>query len=95
MRLYVINLYNICWEFCKSEWYYVGVFFEDYEVNYRGLRKFMWYDCCEIKEFSKDVWNELFNFVIVLDKCKKKFLWEYGNKIDCNDRSREDEDRCI
>lgn len=95
MRLYVTNLYNIRRESCKSEWHYAGVSPEDHEANYRGLRKLMRHDRCEIKEFSKDVWNELLNFVTVSDKCKKKLLREYGNKIDRNDRSREDEDRRI
>lgn len=41
LRLYVVSLYNICWEFCEEEYYNECIGIEKYMVNYRGLRNFM------------------------------------------------------
>lgn len=41
LRLYVVSLYNICWEFYKYEYYNRCINDEKYKVNYKGLRKFM------------------------------------------------------
>lgn len=73
MRFFVINLYNICCRFCKFRQgdYIKKVEESDYKVNFWGLWNFLLYGCCEIKVFIKDIWKKLFDFVIVLKKCKK------------------------
>lgn len=45
--------------------------------------------------FIKDVWEELFNIVVLLLKIKMEFVNGYGYVMDDNDWSRESEDICI
>lgn len=95
LKLYVINLFKICWNFCilRKEDYFFWVKYDDYKVSYNGLRELMWYKCCEIKVYIKKDWLELLNivFVFVVEEIKD-FIDNYCNKIGKNDRSREEED---
>lgn len=93
--MFVANLYNIRRESCKDEKHYKLVNPDVHKANYKGLKKLMQHDRCEIMAFTKDVWEELLNFVTVSDECKKQLLREYCNEMDGNDRSREKEDRRI
>lgn len=72
VNFYVINLYNIYCKFCRfrEEFYFIKVDKDDYKKNFKGLKKFMQYDSCEIMVFIKDVWKMLIDIVIVLSMCK-------------------------
>lgn len=95
LKMFVANLYNIRRESCKDEKHYKLVNPDVHKANYKGLKKLMQHDRCEIMAFTKDVWEELLNFVTVSDECKKQLLREYCNEMDGNDRSREEKDRRI
>lgn len=95
LEMFVANMYNIRRKSCKDEKHYALVDLDVHEANYKGLKKLMQHDRCEIMAFTKNVWEKLLNFVTVSEECKKQLLEEYGNKMVGNDRSREEEDRRI
>lgn len=55
----------------------------------------MYYECCEIRVFIKKDWEDLFGIVNVLQVVSDQFFGRYGIIIVGNDRSREEEDKCM
>lgn len=93
MILYVTNLYNIRRESCKKESHSVEDLF--HIPNYDGLRNLMQHARCEVKAFTKDDWEDLFNIVHVSKAARDYLLENYGTRMVNNDRSRKDEDKWI
>lgn len=50
---------------------------------------------CEIRAFTKDVWEKLLDIVTVSEECKNEIVNCYGNTLNGNDRSRKIEDARI
>lgn len=97
VKFYVTNLYNIHRESCKStaERHLIKVDEDDHKNNSEGLKTLMQHDRCEIKAFTKGVWETLLDIVTVSEECKNELLNCYGNTLNGNDRSREIEDARI
>lgn len=55
----------------------------------------MLHDRCEIKAFTKDIWEKLLDLATVSKKCKKQLLEDYDNRMKGNDKSTKDEDEYI
>lgn len=95
VKFYVTNLYNIRRKSCKKENHYEEVDEKIHDDNAQGLKNLMLPGRCEIKAFTKNVWEELLDLVTVSKKCKKQLLEDYDKRMKGNDRSRKDEDENI
>lgn len=67
----------------------------DHKANSQGLKNLMLHDRCEIKAFTKDIWEKLLDLATVSKKCKKQLLEDYDNRMKGNDKSTKDEDEYI
>lgn len=97
LKFYVTNLYNIHRKSCRSrkEFHLTKVDEDDHKKNSKGLKKLMKYERCEIRAFTKDVWEKLLDIVTVSKECRNELLNGYGNILNGNDRSRKIEDARI
>lgn len=95
VKFYVTNLYNIRRKSCKTEDHYEKVKEGIHYDNAQGLEDLILHKRCEMKAFSKDVWEEFLDLVTVSKKCKKQLLKDYDKIMNGNDRSRKDEDENI
>lgn len=95
LKLYVASLYYIMRRSCDEEYHNEYVPSDQHKSNFNGLKKLMLQLRCEIKAFTKDVWEELFNIVALSPEVKTELVDGYGHVTDDNDRSRESEDNRI
>lgn len=97
LKFYVTNLYNIHRKSCRSrnESHLTKVDKDDHKKNSKGLKKLMQHERCEIRAFTKDVWEKLLDIVTVSEEFKNELLNGYGNILNGYDRSREIEDARI
>lgn len=97
LKFYVTNLYNIHSKSCRSrkEIHLTKVDEDDHKKNSKGLKKLMQHERCEIRAFTKDVWERLLDIVTVSEECKNEIVNCYGNTLNGNDRSRKIEDARI
>lgn len=93
--LYVTNLYNIRRLSCMFESHYRWVSADNHNAYATGLKNLMEHSRCVVSAFSQAVWSELFDSVRMSEELKSKLLGRYKDKLDKNDRSREEEDNCI
>lgn len=93
--LYVTNLKNVRRMSCIFEPHYRGVSSDTHEANVTGLQNLMEHSRCVVSAFSYAVWSELLSIVSVSDELESKLLGKYKDKLDKNDRSREEEDNRI
>lgn len=95
VKFYVTNLYNIRRKSCETEDHYKKVKEGIHDDNAQGLEDLMLHKRCEMKAFSKDVWEELLDLLTVSDEVKEQLLEDYDKRMKGNDRSRKDEDEYI
>lgn len=55
----------------------------------------MHHERCEIRAFTKAVWEDLFGIANVSQAVRDQLMGRYGTTTDDNDRSREEEDKRI
>lgn len=95
LNLYVTSLYNIRRETCRNERHYNVVDGGVHRTNYAGLKRLMHHERCEIRAFTKKVWEDLFGIANVSQAVSDQLLGRYGTTTAGNDRSREEEDKRI
>lgn len=95
LKLYVASLYYIRRRSCNEEYHNETVPINEHKSNFNGLKKLMLQARCEIEAFTKDVWEELFNIMVLSPEVKTELVDGYGHVMDDNDRSRESEDNRI
>lgn len=94
LNLFVTSLYNIRRESCKQESHY-GLVDDGVNLrNYSGLKSLMDHERCEIRAFTKAVWEDLFGIANVSQAVSGQLMDRYVIKHG-NARSREDEDELI
>lgn len=95
LNLYVTSLYNINRETCRSrkEWHSVNS--NVHKENFDGLKNLMHHERCEIRAFTKAVWEGLFGIANVSQAVRDQLMDRYGTTTVGNDRSREEEDKRI
>lgn len=95
LNLYVTSLYNIRRETCRNERHYNVVDDGVHRTSYAGLKRLMHHERCEIRAFTKKVWEELFGIANVSQAVRDQLLGRYGTTTAGYDRSREEEDKRI
>lgn len=93
--LYVTNLKKIRRMSCIFEPHYGRVPSDTHEANVTGLQNLMEHSRCVVSAFSHAVWSELLSIVGVSKELESELLGRYKDKLDKNDRSREEEDNRI
>lgn len=96
LNLFVTSLYNIRRESCKQEFHYDKVDDGVHLRNYSGLKSLMDHERCEIRAFTKAVWEDLFGIANVSQAVSGQLMDRYVIKhVDARIRSREGEDKLI
>lgn len=95
LNLFVTSLYKIRRESCKQEKHYDRLDYEVHLRNFSGLKSLMDHERCEIRAFTKAVWEDLFGIANVSQAVRDQLMGRYGTTTDDNDRSREEEDKRI
>lgn len=95
LNLYVTSLYNIRRETCRNEPHYNAVNNVVHTRNYAGLQRLMHHERCNIRAFTKAVWEDLFGIANVSQAVRGQLMGRYGTITASNDRSREEEDKRI
>lgn len=97
LKIYVTSLYNIRRKSCDKEKNKHNRFIdvEDHFANSTGLWNLMQHDRCEVKAYSKEIWEKLLKELKLSNSDEHDLLKTYTDKRNGNDRSREEEDKRI
>lgn len=97
LKIYVTSLYNIRRKSCDKDHnkhnHIIDV--EDHFANSTGLWNLMQHERCEVKAYSKEIWEKLLKELKLSNSDEHDLLKTYTDKRNGNDRSREEEDKRI
>lgn len=97
LKIYVTSLYNICRKSCDKDHnkhnHIIDV--KVHFANSTGLWNLMQHDRCEVKAYSKEIWEKLLKELKLSNSDEHDLLKTYTDKRNGNDRSREEEDKRI
>lgn len=97
LKIYVTSLYNIRRKSCDKDnnKHNHIIKDEDHFANSTGLWNLMQHERCEVKAYSKKVWEKLLKELKLSNSDEHDLLKTYTDIRNGNDRSREEEDKRI
>ncbi|XP_052695979.1 uncharacterized protein LOC128174470 [Crassostrea angulata] len=97
LKIYVTSLYNIRRKSCDKDHNKHNHIIkdEDHFANSTGLWNLMQHERCEVKAYSKKVWEKLLKELKLSNSDEHDLLKTYTDIRNGNDRSREEEDKRI